>query len=138
MISGLEVTKIIRKLECGFLFAFHGNYGSILHQFRDKARYWSKIVIFSYPLAFDAAVRGILVGILPSRLVRKKQNGGEDMYNRLRTIPACDGQIDGQTSCHVIARAMHTRRAVKTRTSHIKNSKCHYWDFSCSAHCQED
>ena len=25
------------------------NYGSILHHFRDKARYWSKIVIFSYP-----------------------------------------------------------------------------------------
>jgi len=23
---------------------------SFLHQFRDKARYWSKIVIFSYPL----------------------------------------------------------------------------------------
>ena len=40
----------IRKLGCGFLFAFHSNYGSILHQFRDKARYWSKIVFFSYPL----------------------------------------------------------------------------------------
>ena len=25
-------------------------YGCILHHFRDKARYWSKIVIFSYPL----------------------------------------------------------------------------------------
>jgi len=24
-----------------------------------------------------------------------------------------DGQIDGQTSCHGIVRAMHTRRAVK-------------------------
>ena len=31
-------TGIIRKLRCGFLFAFHSNYGSILHQFRDKAR----------------------------------------------------------------------------------------------------
>ena len=41
----------------------------------------------------------------------------EDMYNRLDTIPACDGrtdrQTDGQTSCHGIVRAMHTRRAVK-------------------------
>ena len=36
----------IRKLGCSFLFAFHSNYGSILHQFRDKARYWSQIVIF--------------------------------------------------------------------------------------------
>jgi len=30
-------TGTIRKLGCGFLFAFHGNYGSILHHFRDKA-----------------------------------------------------------------------------------------------------
>jgi len=37
-------------------------YGFILHQFRHKAKYWSKIVIFSYHLAF---------GIFPSRLVRK-------------------------------------------------------------------
>ena len=61
--SGLEVTQghsnsYHSKLGCSFLFAFHSNYGSILHHFRDKARYWSKIVIFSYPLAFDAPVRG--------------------------------------------------------------------------------
>jgi len=30
-----------------FLFAFHSNYGSILYQFRDKARYWSKIAFFA-------------------------------------------------------------------------------------------
>jgi len=44
------------------------------------------------------------------------------MYNRLHTIPVCDGltdrqtdgRTDGQTSCHGIVRAMHTRRAVKT------------------------
>jgi len=42
-----------------------------LHQFRDKARYWSKIVIFSYPLAFNAPVRGVPVGILPSHSVWK-------------------------------------------------------------------
>jgi len=29
----------IRKLGCSFLFAFHSNYNSILHLFRDKARY---------------------------------------------------------------------------------------------------
>jgi len=45
------------------------NYGSILHQFRDKARYWSKIVIFLYPLAFDAPVRGVPIGILISCLI---------------------------------------------------------------------
>jgi len=35
------------------------------------ARYWSKNVIFSYPLAFDASVRGVPVGIAPHRFVRK-------------------------------------------------------------------
>jgi len=69
----LEViqTGTIRKFGCGFLFAFHSNYGSILHRLRDKAKYWSKIVIFSYALAFGAPVRGIPVGILPPRLVWK-------------------------------------------------------------------
>jgi len=42
-----------------------------------------------------------------------------DMYNRLGTIPACDRQTDGQTSCHGIVRVMHTRRAVKTGLSLI-------------------
>jgi len=35
------------------------------------------------------------------------------VHNRLDTIPACDRQTDGQTSCDGIVRAMHTRRAVK-------------------------
>ena len=53
--SGLEVTQviqngIIRKLGCGFLFAFHSNYGSILHRFGDKARYLSKNCDFYTPL----------------------------------------------------------------------------------------
>jgi len=64
----------IRKLGCGFLFAFHSNHGSILHQFRDKAQYRWQIVIFSYPLEFGAPVGGgggVPVGILPSRLVWK-------------------------------------------------------------------
>jgi len=51
-------TGTIRKIGRGFLFAFHSNYGSILHQFRDKAIYWSKIVIFAYPVAFGASVKG--------------------------------------------------------------------------------
>ena len=63
--SGLKIiqTGTIRKLGCGFLFAFHSNYGSTLHHFRDNASCWSKIVIFSYPLAFDAPVRGLPVGL---------------------------------------------------------------------------
>ena len=78
--GSLKIIQIgtIRKLGCGFLFAFHSrpNYGSILHHLRDKARYWSKIVIFSYPLAFDIPVRGVPVGMLPSRLVWENLNGG--------------------------------------------------------------
>ena len=46
-------TGTIRKPGYSFLFAFHSNYGSALHHFEDKARYWSKNVIFSYPAAFD-------------------------------------------------------------------------------------
>jgi len=42
------------------------------------------------------------------------KNVFEDMYNRLHTIPQCDGQTDRQTSFHGIVRAMQTRRAVKS------------------------
>ena len=36
------------------------------------------------------------------------------MCNHLDTIPVCDRQTDGQTSCHDTVRAMHIRCAVKT------------------------
>jgi len=49
-------TGTIRKLGCCFLFAFHSNYGSILHHFGDKARYWSKIVIFIPPCFQNSAM----------------------------------------------------------------------------------
>jgi len=97
----------------GFLLAFH-TYGSILHYLRDRARYWSEIVIFSYPLAFDATVRGggprwnIAIPFGMEKLLPDGKKNFEDMYNRLDTMPACDGQ----TSCDGIVRAMHTRRAV--------------------------
>ena len=45
------------------------------NRFWGTARYWSKIVIFSYPLAFDAPIRGVPVGIAPPRLVWKNWNG---------------------------------------------------------------
>ena len=60
---------------------------------------------FIIPLAFDAPVRGVPVGILPSRVVWKNYNGVatrrwknfKDMYNRWGTIPACDRQTDRRT-----------------------------------------
>ena len=84
--SSLKVIQAgtIRKLACSFLFAFHSNCGTILHHFRDEARYRSKIVIFSYSLAFDAHVSVVPVGILPSRLVWKNLSGGLPDSEKLR------------------------------------------------------
>ena len=41
-------TGTIQKLGYGFLFAFHNNYGFILHRFQYTAGYWSTSAIFSY------------------------------------------------------------------------------------------
>ena len=35
-------TGTIRKIGCGFLFAFRSNHGSILHHLQGTARYWSQ------------------------------------------------------------------------------------------------
>ena len=73
------------------------------------------------PLAFDASIGGFpseyrhpvwygktrMVGLSDGKKI-------EDIYNGLDTIPACDRQTDGRTSCYGIIRAMHTRRALKT------------------------
>jgi len=92
----------IRKLGCGFLFAFHSNYGSILHYLRDIGR---KSRVFIAPLHSTPPL-----GNLPSRLVRKTRMMGlpdgdknfEDIYNRLDRIPACDRRpANGQTDRHL-------------------------------------
>jgi len=65
-------TGTIRKLACGFLFTFHSNSSSILHHFRDKAKYWSKIVIFHNPLHSTPPLGGSpSLRVLPCRLVWK-------------------------------------------------------------------
>jgi len=69
------------------------------------ARYWSKIVIFSHPLAFDALVRGVPVGISPPRSVRKNrimwlpdcENFFEDIFIRFDASHERDRQTDRQT-----------------------------------------
>jgi len=126
--SGLKVTQghsncYHSKAWTRFLFTFHSNYGSILHHFRDKKRYWSKIVTFSYPFAFDSPVRG---GGFPSEychpvLYGKARMVGlpdgkkiEDMFSSVDRILACGRRTDGQTSCDGIVGTMHTCRAVKT------------------------
>ena len=76
----------VQKLGCGFLFAFHSNYGPFLHQFRDKARYWSKIVIFHTP-CIRRPRRNIAIpfGTEKTRMVGLPDGvkNFEDMYNRL-------------------------------------------------------
>jgi len=109
--SGLEITQnhsnwYHSKAWVGFLFAFHSNYGSILHHFRDKARYWSKIVIFSYFLAFDGPVRKFpsqychpvwygktrMVGYLTVKQKLRICSAVSTEYRRVT-----DGQTGGQT-----------------------------------------
>ena len=117
------------------LFVFHSKYGSILHDFRGKARYWSKIVIFHTLLHSTPPLGGSpseychsvwcwktwMVGLPDSEKsfedIYNQSHRLEiygSVYNRLDIIPACDIRTDRQTSCHGIVRAIHTRRAVKT------------------------
>ena len=110
--SGLEYCSVkviqngtIRKLGRGFLFVFHSNYGSILHQFRDKAIYWSKIVIFHTTLHSTPPLGGspseychpIWCGKTRMVGLSQSEKNVEDMCNRLDSIPACDGRTDRQT-----------------------------------------
>jgi len=60
---------------------------------------------FSYPLAFDAAVRGVPVGIAPPRFVRKTRMAwlpdGEKISNiSLFVLAQLTNVTDGQTDRH--------------------------------------
>ena len=67
---------------------------------RARARYWSKIVIFSYPLAFDTLVRGVPVQIAPLlywygkiRMAWRLKNF-EDIFIRFGATHERDGHTD--------------------------------------------
>jgi len=118
--SGLEVTQ-------GHSKWYHSKawvrFPICLPQFRDKAGYWSQIMICLYPLAFTAPVRG---GgprhniAIPFGVERLEWWGYPTVYTKYRRVTdvqtdrQAGRQTDGQTSCHGIVRAMHMRRAVKT------------------------
>ena len=76
------------------------------NRFSDRAIYWSKIVIFSYPFAFDAPVRGVAVGLAPSRLAGNTRMAwlpdGEkiskiSLFVLAQLTNVTDRQTDGQT-----------------------------------------
>ena len=93
-------------------------YPSIFNRLRAIARYWSEIATFSYPLAFNAPVGGVPIGIPGKRLVLRKLEswgyhyqalaGSKDSltigwavstrYQRVPDGRKTDGQTDGQTS----------------------------------------
>jgi len=88
------------------------------NRFWDRARYWSKIVIFSYRLAFDAPVRGVPVGIAPPRFVRKNENGlattglknFEDIFIRFGATHERDRQTNGRTDRRTDTACRHIPR----------------------------
>jgi len=108
------------------------------NRFSDRARYWSKIVIFSYPLAFDAPVRGVPVGLRPSRsfgmeklewlgyqIVKKNF---EDILIRFGATHKRDRQMDRQTPragnsalMHSIARQKCDKIAIFGLTHWLKH-----------------
>jgi len=78
---GLEVTQshsnwYHSKLECGFLFAFYSNYGSILHHFRDKNETFLENYDAFIPPCIRCPRSGVPVAVLPSRLVWKTRMVG--------------------------------------------------------------
>ena len=59
-------------------------YPSIFNRLRAIARYWSEIATFSYPLAFNAPVGGVLIGIPgKSFVLRKLESWG---YQAVKTV----------------------------------------------------
>jgi len=86
---------------------------------RDMGR---KSSLFHTPLAFDAPVKGVPVGIAPPRLVWKDQNGlanrwlknFEDIFIRFGATHKRDRQTDGRTPRAGISRLCIASRGKKT------------------------
>ena len=93
--------------------------GSVLHHVRDKAIYWSKIVIFHTPLHSTPRYTRRSIAI-PFGMEKLEWSGYPTMKKTSMICLAVsteyrrvtDRRTDGQTSCHGINRAMHTRCAV--------------------------
>jgi len=132
-------TGTIWKLGCGFLFAFHSNYGSILHQFRDKACIGRKSWFFHTPLAFGLG-RSPWEYCHPVWCGKTRMVGLPDGENFLRICITVYTQYrrvtDRRTSCDGIVRAMHTRRAVKMtaqKTATFRHCICFRYNYETTS-----
>ena len=100
------------------------------NRFWDRARYWSKIVNFSYPLLFDATVRGVPVRISPPPLVWKKLEWCVyPVVKKLRRhlYSFSRNSRTWRTDRHRIAAytaLMHMHRAVKTLLLRLLRRHC--------------
>ena len=81
--------------------AYHSSYVPVFYHFRDKARYWSKIAIFSYPLYSTIPLVGLRRNIAITLSVEQLEWCGDPTMTKLwyvscfDTIPTCDGRTDG-------------------------------------------
>ena len=76
-------TCTIWKLGCSFLLAFHSNYGSVLHNFWDKARYWWKVWFFSSPMHSTPPLGGLCRNIAIPFGMEKLEWWGYPMVKKL-------------------------------------------------------
>ena len=100
-------------------------YGSNLHHFGDKARYWSIIVIFSYPLVFDAPVRGPRRNVVIMFGTEKLEWWGYLTVNILRICSAVSTEYRHVTSGQTDILRQHSPRYAYASRSKTKSKT---WD----------
>ena len=94
-------------------------YPSIFNRLRAIARYWSGIATFPTPLAFNASVGGVPIGILGKRLVlRKLESWG---YQEVKTVCAVSTQYQRVTDRQSDVQPISRTYAVLL--THVKNRK---------------
>jgi len=75
---------------------------ALLYHFRDKARYSSKMTIFSYPRIRRPRLGGFPSEFCPLFAMEKWCKKFEDMFSRFVRILACDRQADRRTDRHLV------------------------------------
>jgi len=135
-------TGAIRKLGCGFLFAFYSNYGDNLYRLRDIATYWYKSRDFYTPPVFSAPTGCDPIGISWRRLMLVKlewlgycmvKKNYDNMLSRFhpilerygrtdrRTDRQMDGWMDGRTDKFAIS--ISHWNAINTQATMLNETK---------------